>query len=392
MYYSAESTINSPTRPSTQGAVTRVQKKREAEDEKLMALSWMERSGEILNRPMTHKNTMESKWSDRLERVGTASLKVSMRHHKESLRVEPKKLMDDTDKLKYSGNTAYIVHSQSTDDLKFNQMMEKIKQTSNYPAKWRQISIQIQYLKRRMKREETLGDAILSIGIFLRREATRNGNATQMERLDFIKSLMKTTHFEQVTENQVSLLFSTFDSLKKNRIRFADILVGMTILDRPNDSCVDKLVNIWGIYDSFGADMPNLDMLETILLSCAGSDADVAQVKNEFKEHFRPFLYKEALQNSINPKVGLQEEMSSIDKSLKTNKSKPSYYSVIDTLLDKSSGFRRMLEKSTNMVNIVDRQLSERLVGFYGKDPRYSSSSNPGTPEVSANFLHMLDK
>ena len=389
IYYSRESTLSSSSRPRTQGSALKVQKKREETDEHLMALSFMERSGEILNRPMTQKTAMERQWSDRIDRVGTASLRASMKNHLMHERVEPQTLMDTTDRLKYSGSTAYIVHSQSTDDLRFKQMMERIHQTSNFPMRWRQISIQIQFLKRRMKRDESMADIILLTAITLRREAIKYGNETQLSRLNFINAMQKVPHFEQVQESQLSLLFSTFDTLKKDRIRFADILVGLAILDRPNDACIDKLVSVWGIYDKFGSDMPRLDLVETILLSCASSDEDVHKIQNEFRNHFRPFIYKQVLQASLNPVKAMQDEMDVIKKKVDTPKTKASYYSVIDTVMEKESAFREILEKSPKMISMVDDQLSERLIAFYGKDSRRSQT--PSTPQVSSSFLHMLD-
>merc|ERR1712159_459229 len=139
-------------------------------------MAFLESSGSVLNRPMTVKTAMESKWEDRIRRTGTASLHKTMNLQHSHERQEPHTLMDPTDRMLYSGSTAYIVHSQSIDDLKFKQMMDKIHQSSNYPLRWRQVSIHLQHLNKRKKRDQTIGGIIQNIALILRREAMGNGN------------------------------------------------------------------------------------------------------------------------------------------------------------------------------------------------------------------------
>ena len=390
VYYSRESTISEVTRPMTTGPAFRVKKKRHQEEQKLRALVFLESTGTILNRPMTLKSTMETTWDSRIKRCGTASLHSSMSSHHAHERQDPHSLMDPTDKMLYSGSSAYIVHSQSTDDLKFKHMMDKIYQSSNYPLRWRQVSIQMQHLSRRKRRDQTIADLIMNIAIALRREAAVKGNETQINRLDFITAMQNTTQFEQVPESQLSLLFSTFDNYKRNRIRYADILAGMTILDRPQDSCIEKLCNVWTIYDEFGNDIPRLDMILTILKSCANSDENVNEVEHEFKLHFRPLCYKEALHANSNPSKSLSNEIQSMNRSILNGKGKPSYYSVLDTLVDKVAGLVHLLERSPRILQMVDDQLSERLIAFYGKDTR-RVPKELSEPHVSSSIAHMFD-
>lgn len=86
----------------------------------------------------------------------------------------------------------------------------------------------------------------------------------------------------------------------------------------------------------------------------------------------------------------MQDEMDVIAKEVQAPRAKASYYSVIDTIMEKESAFRSILEKSHHMVSVVDEQLSRCLTAFYGKDTRRSAT--PSTPQVSSSFLSMLDK
>lgn len=390
VYYSRESTVSADTRPMTSGPALQVRLKHQQEGQRLKALASLESTGKLLNRPMTVKSTMDRKWSDRIQRCGSTSLLLSMTLQHTRDREEPHLLMDSTDKMLYSGSSAYIIHSQSTHDLKFKQMMDKIYQSSNYPLRWRQVSIQMQHLNKRKRRDQTMSDLIMNIAIVLRKEAVAHGSETQINRLDFIKAMQKTTQFEQVPESQLSLLFSTFDSYKKNRIRYADILAGMTILDRPQDSCIDKLCSVWTIYDEFGNDIPKLDMIETILKSCANCDDDVHAVDYEFKNFFRPLCYKEALHVDDDLVGALSNDLQSMNESRLKGKSKPAYYSVLDTLVDKVTGLNYLLGKSPTILKMIDDQLSERLIAFYGKDYRRISKESTEA-HMSASIAHVFD-
>jgi hypothetical protein len=59
-------------------------------------------------------------------------------------------LMDPTDTMRYSGTTALIVHSQSTEDLKFKILMERMKSSIPYQLRWRQMIIQQRNIKNRL--------------------------------------------------------------------------------------------------------------------------------------------------------------------------------------------------------------------------------------------------
>ena len=392
VYYSRESTVSADSRPTTTGPALRVRLKRQQEEQTLRALASLESSGNVLNRPVTAKMNMEKVWKNRIKHYGTASLHVSMTLQNAHERQDPHSLMDPTDEILYSGTSAYIVHSQSTDDLRFKQMMDKIYQSSNYPLRWRQISIQMQHLNKRKRRDQTISDLIMTIAVALRREAAAQGNETHINRLDFIKAMQKTTLYEQVPESQLSLLFSSFDNYKKNRIRYADMLAGMTILDRPQDSCIDKLCSVWGIYNKFGCDIPKLDMIETILKSCVNSDDDINSIDREFKNHFRSLCYKEALhvKKDLVEAISHDIEVQPFDQSILKREVKPAYYSVLDTLVDEVTGLIYLLGKSPSILKLVDNQLSERLTNFYGKDIRKVPKESTEVP-MTASIAHILD-
>ena len=112
VYYNRETTLCSPVRPKTPAAALSVSKRRSEEDRELLSLADLERSRTIMNRPMTQQASMENSWRERVDKIGTSTLRSILKTADTWERKEPQSLMDKTDKLRYSGPSALIVHSQ----------------------------------------------------------------------------------------------------------------------------------------------------------------------------------------------------------------------------------------------------------------------------------------
>ena len=101
--------------------------------------------------------------------------------------------MDPSDLMKYSGTTAMIVHSQTTDELKFRLRMErsKAKSVTPYALKWTHVCHHFKEFQNKLKRKETMDYAIMKIGDELQEKAILSGSETTINRVDFISTCNK---------------------------------------------------------------------------------------------------------------------------------------------------------------------------------------------------------
>jgi len=145
--------------------------------------------------------------------IGTPMLRSTMRDFLTHEHKEPHTLMDETDSLRYSGASALIVHSQviifntsffkkllflncvlktisqSTEDLKFRLMMDRIESSTPYALRWRQTGSALMNIKRRLKRDQALSEGIYHLANHLRSDAIANGSESTLSRVDFLKSI-----------------------------------------------------------------------------------------------------------------------------------------------------------------------------------------------------------
>jgi hypothetical protein len=251
----------------------------------------------------------------------------------------------------------------------------------------------------RLRRDQTFASAVNDIGIKLRRDAIQHGQPSVLNRLDFLDALSKINIYEHAPMKQMSLIFSVFDPLKKNYIRYADFLSALTVLDRPADSAIEKLSQIWRINEDFGGDKAPLELALTVLCTCCASDEECNLIKNEFYTNFRPACFRASFDS-----VSYEDDLSqSVDKLNSTSSSRgPSQgnrmrtiqpaYTICDQTLD-GSMFIKLMKKSPDLLKLFDSQLSSRLILCYGKDSRaeeslseevQSSTLNKSNNEVSA--------
>jgi hypothetical protein len=189
VYYNRGTTVNLPDRPKTPAAALSVIQRRNEDSQELEDLATMEMSRSVLSRPMTQQATMESSWRKRVEDIGTSSLRKAMGFSNSHERKEPMTLVDETDMLRYAGPTAMIIHSQTTEDLKFRLSLERMHSKIPYELRWRQVTHHVVIIKRHLKRNQELSDGILNLAQYLRKEAVLFGNTTTYKRVDFIRVL-----------------------------------------------------------------------------------------------------------------------------------------------------------------------------------------------------------
>jgi len=92
------------------------------------------------------------------------------------------------------------------------------------------------------------------------------------------------SRIEEISPKQMSSLYSLFDPMKHNVMRFVEIISALTVLDKPEKLPQDKLK----VYGKFTM---NLDMIEMYLISYWRSSV-VAQVPSRMLRFWRSSFVK----------------------------------------------------------------------------------------------------
>lgn len=390
----------------------------------------METNNTFLSAPMTAQLTFQTMWNDRVQETASKDLKTTL--GTSFMPCDSHCLSDASDKIQYSGKTAFIVHSQSADDLRYRQNLNDSILTT-YENQWKQSIINFRLVKANLKRDVTMSIIIPDIAVSLIEQASAAGIVTHLRRVDFMNSMKRIRYCSTLTSQQVSLLFNAFDPLKKNSIRFGDIIANWTVLDCPLDSAVDKLIQLWELYDKLGYGQSPLDMSFTILTSCCSSAEEKQAIEKLFKEQFRPKCYNMSLRDvKSNQRTTLSSPKSTFGSASSTNlltsmlnsssvqtpltgrrslssiqsyrdsaqidnnssnfrastasnpiRSKQSNtggstltqnllapYSISDKFLTTSESFVEVLSQCPQILVLFDKQLGERMVQCYGLDIR----------------------
>ena len=265
-------------------------------DRTLHDFAKMESSNTFLSPTMTAQLKFETMWNDRVNKSAShqlrATLKTDYPPHQSS------GLTDSTDHIKYSGKTAMIVHSQSSDELRFRLRLEASKSFTPYEKRWKTVADAFNNIKTYLtsKKESTMAVAIVQIGDHLREVATSAGAPTQLKRGDFVRCFERNQYTNCLEKQEASILFSTFDPHRKNVIRYVDLLACFAVLDCTTQSAIEKLATLWEIHEAFGDDNSPMDIALAVFCSCSYSDTDRGAVEKLFKESFRPACYQHSLQ------------------------------------------------------------------------------------------------
>jgi hypothetical protein len=377
--YVRQTTAGSRRRPRTTQNLEKTYRRRAAEDEELieraksetqlrkedldifMATGDMEAFKSSMSLPLMAKASFNKEWNDTLETKATSLLKQTMKAEK--LPFQAHKLQDETDTMRYSGSTAFIIRSQSTDELKFRLQMERIRESIPYTLRWRQVMAQYKYMKQRLKRDQNMPDAIRTIALKLKMEAKSLGQPTMLPRIQFIKTMGTISYFEHVQPKQLSLLYSVFDPMKKNYFRFIDFLIGFTLLENEKDDAVTKLSKVWKLNEEFGLDRSVMELALHCLTSAVASDAELAEIESEFASSFRSACYQNVIlhKNVGNADEGGEKNYDSISGTA---------YNICDNFLNRNTFLETLKKKCSKLLEIYDKQLSARLTQYYGKDSR----------------------
>lgn len=422
--YKRETTVCLKNRPQTTQGLTSLFNKTTEMDNIMRDHALMERSNTFQSLPMTTQSMFETTWNDRVKKSASDMLRATLSIEKQPY--EAHTLMDQSDTLHYSGSTAFIVHTQTTDEVKFRLRMEKTKSNIPYELRWKQVIVQFKYLKSKIKKDQSLTAAITTLAQGLKREALNIGTSSSFTRAEFIAAMTKQKHFEVVVHKQLGLLFSVFDPLKKNIIKFYEFIVLFAILDNPQDSVWDKLGTVYRLNQEYGLDQPPFDYALMSLVSCCISDKERLLMEKLFKESFRPMCYKLAINattgnssakivsnihksSGVNiydkyskdkdEKTKLAEEKAAreaeeIAKKERFEKSKlggiPLVYNVCNHYLNQFT-FIDVLKKCPEIVELFDSQLSDRLIQCYGSDTRKEiKEDNDPLLNASKDFTWIL--
>jgi hypothetical protein len=302
-----------------------------------------------------------------------------------------------------------------------------------------------------LKRGQSMRKAIRSIAKALRAAAMRNGSETSLRRIDFIQACQDISFFEEVTPKQLSLLYSLFDPMKRNVMRFVEFIGMLTALDMPELFPEDKLRVLWMVHNEFGLDRNMFDIVLEILTCCAISVADANQIEKLFAEEFRSACYEmsitgargfasrpgttasepapsshshsrasmaaksnksqsQALVQALADSDSEDELGNAIDKkkpgtagttgTAGTNMSERKkttglsvqpQYNICEHFLDEHS-LLQVLQACPNLVRAFDQQLSLRLIACHGSDNRYKDPDEDSMPTENQDFTWIMKK
>lgn len=449
--YKRETTVDVPDRPKSPGTLSALMNKTQESNSLLKRYAKMESTKSYLSLPMTAQASFEKSWKVTLKKNASGSLKHILRREKPLY--EAHTLMDPSDTIKYSGTTAMIVHTQSTDELKFRLRMERSKSKSKTPfqLKWQHVIIHYCNISKKLKRGYPMRKAIRHIAKALRAAAMRNGSETSLRRIDFIEACQEISYFEEVTPKQLSLLYSLFDPMKRNVMRFVEFIGLLTVLDMPELLPEDKLRRLWTVHYEFGLDRNIFDIVLEILTSCAHSVADCHAIEELFADEFRTKCYELSISGgksisrpattgttastdfnatantgksstkaiasrpgtSSNALVVVdsdsEDEFAATSDSKKktgamvvagggaetqkksTGLSVQPQYNICEHYLDEHT-LVQVLHQCPTLLRTFDQQLSQRLIACHGKDERYHDPEEDSLPLENQDFTWIMKK
>lgn len=464
--YKRETTVCLPERPPSPKPLSMMHSKSVEQTALLTDYARMESKKSFLSLPMTSQLKFETEWNDVVKEEASRPLKHSLRRAESAgtftssgglgntkggaggVTREEHGLLDPSDTMRYTGSAAMIVHTKSTDELKFRLRMEKTKAKVHTPftLKWQHVIGHFENINHQLKKHQTMTDAIEKIAVALQQTAINNGSQTSLKRIEFLQAAVLMTYFEGISEKQLSQLYSIFDPMKKNSMRVIDFILTLLILDSPEALPIPKLQTLWQYITRFGLDRNILDLAFDVLSVCAGSYDDLQRMERLFRHEFRPKCYEFAvhekkaadeaaevtrdLQNMLNiydthkgPTVTsptiLSQPSSPKPLSPRSNVSGPkgkntlsptaatsandtasgavtsSYiqhqYNICEHYLNTQT-FGLVLEECPEIVAAFDQQLSAKLKLCYGRDDRYKKPEEEFVPTENLDFTWIIKK
>eukprot|EP01038_Epipyxis_sp_PR26KG_P006719 gene6719-9212_t len=297
--YNRETTVTQNLRPQSSEAMDKLMNSIKSQDDLLRDYSKLESKQMYMSLPMTQQQSFESSWRDEVKKQANdtlkSTLKTSMR--KNTISREPHTLMDPSDTIRYSGSTALIIHTQTTDELKFRLRMQKSKSKNNTPftLKWNTVINVFMNIKTRLKKNQTMAYAIFDIAEKLQQCSLTNGSQTTLSRIDFLQLCQKVGYFSDIPEKNLSLLYSVFDPMKHNNFRYIEFINLLILLNKPEKSTYNKLKYLWFMNIKFGYDRNLFDIALSILSCCCMNNNELKNIETLFFKEFRTKCYELSL-------------------------------------------------------------------------------------------------
>ena len=363
--YRRETTSVSEERPVSSQSLTNILN-RSAEKTMLADYTRMEMDRTYLSLPMTAQAQFAANWAERLERDANSTLRATMK--KETPAYEAHTLSDPTDVMRYSGTTAMIVNSQSSEEVKFRSRLERSKETIPYELRWKKVIALFRVIRMKLHRDATLDSVITELAKNMRAEASRLGASTILRRVDFVQVMANLPAFEGMDQTLFSAVYGVFDPLKKNIVRFVELIKSLALLDDFEATTEEKLAKLWDLNMEYGQDMSSFDIAQTCLCNVCASDADAAEIKNLFKTQFKPACYRISIAEERIPGLYSSEDAGHVDTPiLKTDQvmSALPAYNIINNFLHRDS-FVKVVKLCPDLFRKFDECLDARLHACYG--------------------------
>ena len=392
--YRRETTVDNAERPRTSQAMSNILN-RTAERSMLSDYTRMEKSRTFSSLPITAQDTFAANWADRVAKDANSTLRVTM--NRETPAYEAHSLSDATDVMRYSGTTAMIVNSQSSEEVKFRSRLERSKQIVPYDLRWKKVITLFRAIKARLKREQSMSEVLRDIAIQLHMDATKLGASTVLKRVDFVGAIAKIPFFESFDMKLFSAVYGVFDPLKKNIVRYVELIKCLAVLDNFDNTNEEKLLALWDVNMEFGQDMSPFDIAMTCLTCICGCDADAAEVKELFKVQFRPACYKMSILEENTPTMPQEGEEEGLASTpiLKKNQvmSAMPAFNIIDNFLTRYT-FVQVVRACPLMYALFDRLLDERLNQCFGSSRQKidAGKNDAGGAGDKTDFAWILKK
>lgn len=175
--YKRETTVDLPERPRSPDTLQNVFAQMTLERTTLQERAVSESRRTLTTPSGTARSVakFQETWRNEIAQFGSSSLKRTLQEHNDHLHYLPQTLLDPTDTMRYSGSTAFIVHSQSNDEVKFRYRMarQQDKALSPYYLKWKQCILHFDMLARKLNRGQSIVQALDQVTSFLQQIALR---------------------------------------------------------------------------------------------------------------------------------------------------------------------------------------------------------------------------
>ena len=149
--YNRETTVGNDGHREVPPSLSDYIERRTDVDRTLHDFAKMESSNLFLSAPMTAQLKFETMWNDKVARTASNRLRATLREES-PFPYQATGLTDPTDKIKYSGVTAMVVHSQSAAELRFRLRLAASKSYTPYERRWKQVVSTFQAIKVRAPR------------------------------------------------------------------------------------------------------------------------------------------------------------------------------------------------------------------------------------------------